>query len=99
MSEIKVNKAILAQVVSKGQDILNSDIPNRSYEWDKTNIKPFENEKSIADDYIYLVAEIFRLVRYSEQSLSKSLSLVVKTAEAMEELDKAIGNGIASKKI
>ncbi|PZF91161.1 hypothetical protein C1903_14080 [Listeria ivanovii] len=99
MSEIKINKAILAQVVSKGQGILSGGAPTLSYDLKKTNIKPFESGNSTTDDYSSLAAEIFRLVRYSEQSLNMSLSLVVKTAEAMEELDKEIGNGIASKGI
>ncbi|CAM2363626.1 hypothetical protein VL806_14410 [Listeria seeligeri] len=97
MSEIRVNKEILNQVVSKGQGILSNGSPTLSYDLKKTNIKPFSNGTSTTDNYTALAAEIFRLVRYSEQSLNIALSLVDKTAEAMEELDKVIGDGIASK--
>ncbi|CAK19472.1 hypothetical protein WJ048_00265 [Listeria welshimeri] len=98
MSEIKVNRGIVNQTVSKGKGILSTSASPIAMKVDKTNINPFKSN-SDDDTYKTIIAELFRLVRYSEQSLNEALGLVDKTVESMEQLDKEIGNGIASKNL
>ncbi|EAA0266751.1 TPA_asm: hypothetical protein GYP97_04125 [Listeria monocytogenes] len=99
MSEIKVNRGIVNQTVSKGKGILSTGTPKIAMKVNKTNIKPFKSNSYDNETYGTIVAELFRLVRHSEQSLNVALGLVDKTVESMEQLDKEIGNGIASKNL